>query len=328
VKVLVTGGAGYIGSHAVRELRDAGHTVAVLDDLSYGHLEAVPADVPLIQGDLADAAALRRALEGVSAVIHFAGLLSVAESVHDPAAYYRANVVKGLALLDAMLAAGVRRIVLSSTCAVYGVPVRVPIDEDHPQDPINPYGATKRAFERALLDFARAGHVRAVALRYFNAAGCHPDGTLGEDHDPEVHLIPLAVDAALGRRPGLVIHGTDYETPDGTCIRDYIHVQDLARAHVAAVTFEGGDAFQAFNLGTGRGRSVREVVTAVERVTGRAVPVATGPRRPGDPPMLVAQPDRVRQALGFTPAWTEIETIVDSAARWRREHPHGYGGRR
>ena len=326
MKVLVTGGAGYIGSHAVRELRDAGHAVAVLDDLSYGHREAVPRDVPLIDADLADAAALRRGLEGADAVIHFAGLLSVAESVRDPASYYRVNVVKGLALLDAMIAARVRRIVFSSTCAVYGVPVRVPIDESHPQEPINAYGATKRAFERVLLDYARAGLLRAVALRYFNAAGCHPDGSLGEDHDPEVHLIPLAVDAALGRGEGLRVHGDDYDTPDGTCVRDYIHVQDLARGHVAALSLEGGEPFQAFNLGTGEGRSVREVIRAVERVTGRPVPVTSGARRPGDPPALVAQPDRARAALGFVPRWQDLEAIVETTARWRRDHPHGYGG--
>jgi UDP-glucose-4-epimerase GalE len=327
VKVLVTGGAGYIGSHAVRELREAGHAVAVLDDLSYGHREAVPPDVPLIDADLADAAALRRGLEGADAVIHFAGLLSVAESVRDPASYYRANVVKGIALLDAMIAAGVRRMVFSSTCAVYGVPVRVPIDESHPQEPINAYGATKRAFERVLLDYARAGLLRAVALRYFNAAGCHPDGSLGEDHEPEVHLIPLAVDAALGRGEGLWVHGDDYDTPDGTCVRDYIHVQDLARAHVAALSLEGGEPFQAFNLGTGQGRSVREVVRAVERVTGRPVKVTSGARRPGDPPALVAQPDRARAALGFAPRWQDLEAIVETTARWRRDHPHGYGGK-
>jgi len=327
VKVLVTGGAGYIGSHAVRELREAGHAVAVLDDLSYGHREAVPRDVPLIDADLADAAALRRGLEGADAVIHFAGLLSVAESVRDPASYYRVNVVKGIALLDAMIASGVRRIVFSSTCAVYGVPVRVPIDESHPQEPINAYGATKRAFERVLLDYARAGLLRAVALRYFNAAGCHPDGSLGEDHHPEVHLIPLAVDAALGRGEGLWVHGEDYDTPDGTCVRDYIHVQDLARAHVAALSLEGGEPFQAFNLGTGQGRSVREVVRAVERVTGRPVKVTTGARRPGDPPALVAQPDRARAALGFAPRWQDLEAIVETTARWRRDHPQGYGGK-
>jgi UDP-glucose-4-epimerase GalE len=328
VKVLVTGGAGYIGSHAVRELREAGHAVAVLDDLSHGHREAVPRDVPLIDADLADTAALRRGLEGADAVIHFAGLLSVAESVRDPASYYRVNVVKGLALLDAMIASGVRRIVFSSTCAIYGVPVRVPIDETHPQEPINAYGATKRAFERVLMDYARAGLLRAVALRYFNAAGCHPDGSLGEDHDPEVHLIPLAVDAALGRGEGLWVHGDDYDTPDGTCVRDYIHVQDLARAHVAALSLEGGEPFQAFNLGTGQGRSVREVVRAVERVTGRPVKVTSGVRRPGDPPALVAQPDRARAALGFTARWQDLEAIVETTARWRRDHPQGYGGAR
>jgi len=215
--------------------------------------------------------------------------------------------------------------VFSSTCAVYGVPLRVPIDESHPQDPINSYGATKRAFERALQDHARAGLLRAVALRYFNAAGCHPDGSLGEDHDPEVHLIPLAVDAALGRGEGLWVHGDDYDTPDGTCVRDYVHVQDLARAHVAALSFEAGEPFEAFNLGTGQGRSVREVVRAVERVTGRPVKVTSGPRRPGDPPALVAQPDRARAALGFTAQWQDLEAIVETTARWRRDHPHGYG---
>ena len=250
MKVLVTGGAGYIGSHAVRELRDAGHDVTVLDDLSYGHRQAVPARrAPHRRRPRRRRRPAPRRSRASDAVIHFAGLLSVAESVRDPASYYRVNVVKGLALLDAMIAAGVRRIVFSSTCAVYGVPVRVPIDEDHPQDPINPYGATKRAFERALIDFARAGLLRAVALRYFNAAGCHPDGSLGEDHDPEVHLIPLAVDAALGRGPGLRIHGDDYDTPDGTCVRDYIHVQDLARAHVAALLSRRGRSLPGLQPG-------------------------------------------------------------------------------
>ena len=328
MKVLVTGGAGYIGSHAVRELRDAGHDVAVLDDLSHGHREAVPEGVPLVAADLADPEALARALEDADAVIHFAGLLSVAASVHDPGSYYRVNVGKGVALLEAMKAAGVGRIVFSSTCAVYGIPLRVPIDEDHPLDPINPYGATKRAFERALLDYARAGALRAVALRYFNAAGCHPDGTLGEHHDPEEHLIPIAIDAALGRRPALVLHGEDYDTPDGTCIRDYIHVLDLARAHVAALALDGGEAFQVFNLGTGRGRSVREVVGAVERVTGRAVPLKTGPRRPGDPPALVAQPERARRVMGFAASWVDLDPVVETAVRWRRDHPAGYGRER
>jgi len=257
--------------------------------------------------------------------MHFAGLLSVGGSVTDPLSYYRVNVSKGVTLLEAMLAAGVRRMIFSSTCAVYGMPVRVPMDEGHPQDPINPYGATKRAFERALLDHARAGLLRATALRYFNAAGCHPDGSLGEDHRPEEHIIPLAVDAALGRGPGLTIYGNDYDTPDGTCIRDYVHVQDLARAHVLALdNLERGEAYQAYNLGTERGHSVLEVVAAVERVTGRKVPATIGPRRAGDPPRLVAAAAASRQALGFTPAHPDLGGIVETAARWRRDHPQGY----
>jgi len=325
VKVLVTGGAGYIGSHAVRELRDAGHDIAVLDDLSRGHRKSVPPEVPLVRGDLGDAASLARALAGADAVIHFAGLLSVADSVADPISYYRTNVVKGLALLEAMQAASVRDIVFSSTCAVYGVPVRVPIDEDHPREPINPYGATKLAFERALDDLSRTGRLRAVALRYFNAAGCHPDGTLGEDHRPEEHLIPRAIDAALGRAEPLKIHGEDYDTPDGTCIRDYVHVQDLARAHVQALlALEKGEAFRAFNLGSERGSSVREVIRAVERATGKPVPLTIGPRRPGDPPRLVASALRARQELGFAPHFPELPAIVETACRWRRDHPKGY----
>jgi len=325
VKVLVTGGAGYIGSHAVRALKDAGHDVAVLDDLSRGHRGSVPPEVPLVRGDLGDAGSLSRALDGVDAVLHFAGLLSVADSVADPVSYYRTNVVKGVALLEAMHAAGVRKLVFSSTCAVYGMPVRVPMDEEHPREPINPYGATKLAFERALSDLARTGRLRAVALRYFNAAGCHPDGSLGEDHRPEEHIIPRAIDAALGRADALVIHGDDYDTPDGTCIRDYIHVQDLARAHVLALDVLEKDGFNAFNLGTGTGRSVREVIQSVERVTRKPVPARVGPRRAGDPPRLVAAVERARRDLGFTAEHTGLEPIVESAVRWRRDHPQGYG---
>jgi len=232
---------------------------------------------------------------------------------------------KGLGLLDGMLAAGVTRIVFSSTCATYGVPLRVPMDEDHPQDPINPYGASKLAFERALLDYSRAGLLRAVALRYFNAAGCHPDGSLGEQHEPEEHLIPLAIDAALGRRAELTIYGEDYDTPDGTCIRDYIHVQDLARAHVAALgCLEAGEPYQVYNLGTESGHSVREVVEAVARVAGRPVPQRMGPRRAGDPPRLVASSRRFRQARGFALQHPGLESIVRTALDWRRAHSQGY----
>jgi UDP-glucose 4-epimerase len=329
VKVLVTGGAGYIGSHAVRDLRDAGHDITVLDDLSRGHRGSVPPEVPLVRGDLGDAASLARALDGADAVIHFAGVLSVPESVADPLTYYRINVVKGVALLEAMEAAGVRDLVFSSTCATYGVPTRVPIDEDQPQEPINPYGASKLAFERALAAVCRTGRLRAVALRYFNAAGCHSDGTLGEDHRPEEHLVPRAIDAALGRGEPLQIYGEDYDTPDGTCIRDYIHVQDLARAHLLAldlVTRAGSaEAWQAINLGTGEGRSVRQVVQAVERAVRKPVPARVGPRRVGDPPRLVAAVERARRVLGFEARHSELENIVESAVRWRRDHPQGYG---
>ena len=323
MKVTVTGGAGYIGSHAVRELVRAGHAVTVLDDLSHGHRAAVDPAARLVEGDLGDARALDAALAGAEAVVHFAGLLSVEDSVRDPASYYRTNVVKGLALLEAMTRASVPRIVFSSTCATYGNPVRVPMDEDHPQLPINPYGATKLAFERALADHARAGGPRAVALRYFNAAGCHPDGGLGEDHRPEIHLIPRAVAAALGTAPALRVNGDDYDTPDGTCVRDYIHVQDLARAHVAAIA-ESDVPFRAYNLGTGRGHSVRAVLDAVGRVTGRPVPAAAGPRRPGDPPVLVSAPEKARRELGFAAQWTDLDAIVETAVRWARDHPRGY----
>ena len=332
MKVLVTGGAGYIGSHAVRELLEAGHTVTVLDDLSRGHRGAVPPEVPFVEGDLGDAAALEEALAGAGAVLHFAGLLSVAESVADPAPYYRTNVAKGLELLAAMRAARIDRIVFSSTCATYGVPQRVPIDEAHPQDPISPYGATKRAFERALADHARAGRVRAVVLRYFNAAGCHPDGSLGEDHHPEEHIVPRTIDAALGRAPALTIYGDDYDTPDGTCIRDYVHVQDLARAHLLALEaidhpITPETRYQAFNLGSGHGHSVREVVSAVERAAGEKVPVRVGGRRAGDPPRLVASAQLARERLGWQPRLSGLEPIVETALRWRRENPRGYDGR-
>jgi UDP-glucose-4-epimerase GalE len=323
VKVTVTGGAGYIGSHAVRELVRAGHAVTVLDDLSHGHRAAVDPAARLVEGDLGDARALDRAMDGADAVVHFAGLLSVEDSVRDPASYYRTNVVKGIALLDAMARGGVPRIVFSSTCATYGDPVRVPMDEDHPQRPINPYGATKLAFERALCDYAHAGGPRAVALRYFNAAGCHPEGGLGEDHRPEIHLIPRAVAAALGAAPGLRVNGDDYDTPDGTCVRDYIHVQDLARAHVAALAGPA-EPFRAYNLGTGRGHSVRAVLDAVGRVVGRPVPAEVGPRRPGDPPTLVAAPERARRELGFAAEWTDLDAIVETAVRWARDHPRGF----
>jgi len=326
VNVLVTGGAGYIGSHAVRALTAAGHQVTVLDDLSQGHRAAV-AEARFVEGDLGDPGALSRALEGADAVMHFAALASVAESVTRPALYQEVNVGKGRVLLDAMAARGIERLVFSSTCAVYGEPLRLPIDEDHPQRPVNPYGETKRAFEAELRQRAGSGRLRAVALRYFNAAGADPDGSLGEDHRPEHHLIPRAIDAALGRGAELVIHGEDYDTADGTCVRDYIHVQDLSAAHVLALRGldDGRESFRAYNLGTGRGHSVREVIRAVEHAVLRRVPTRIGPRRPGDPPALVASAERFEQELGFVPQYPELRTIVEDALRWRREHPDGYG---
>ena len=325
LKVAVTGGAGYIGSHTVAELVSLGHHVTVIDDFSAGHHAAVPGGVAVVQGDIGDLVSMSRALRGQEAVIHFAGLLSVSGSMRDPRSYFETNFVKGLGLLDAMQAAGVSRLVFSSTCATYGVP-RGPLNEDHPKEPVNPYGASKRSFEQALEAYARIGQLRAVALRYFNAAGARRDGSLGEDHAPEEHLIPLALDAAALRRAPLTIFGDDYGTEDGTCIRDYIHVDDLARAHVRALdrldVLE--DPFAAINLGTGRGTSVREVIRAVERVSGTPVPHAVGPRREGDPPRLVAGPDRARALLGFEPSITSIDEIVETAWRWRKAHPAGY----
>ena len=251
--------------------------------------------------------------------------MSVAESVSDPVSYYRVNVGEGLVLLEQMVRRGVRRIVFSSTCAVYGVPVSTPIAEDHPQDPISPYGASKRAVERALLDISRAGALRAIALRYFNAAGCDPGGRLGEDHRPEEHIVPLAVDAALGRGPGLTIFGDDYDTPDGTCIRDYIHVNDLAEAHIRSMDLLGSQRVIELNLGTGRGFSVKEIIRAAEAVTGSKVPVDYGPRRPGDAIALYADASAARKTLGWEARYREPEQIIATAWNWFQQHPDGYG---
>ncbi len=325
MKVAVTGGAGYIGSHATAELLRVGHQVTVIDDFSAGHEAAVPSSARLVRGDIGDVTAMTLALGGHDAVIHFAGLLSVGGSMKDPRSYFDTNLVKPMALLDAARIAGVGRVVFSSTCATYGVP-QGPLTEDHPKEPVNPYGASKRAFEQVLEAYARIGQLRAVALRYFNAAGARKDGSLGEDHAHEEHLIPLALDAAAGRRGPLTVFGDDYDTKDGTCLRDYIHVDDLARAHVLALDAvdHTETPFIAINLGTGQGTSVREVIDAVERVTGRKVPHGTGARRAGDPPALVAVPQRSRTVLGFEPAVTSIDEIVETAWRWREAHPRGY----
>jgi UDP-glucose-4-epimerase GalE len=332
--VVVTGGAGYVGSHAVKALAEAGDDVVVFDDLSAGHAEAVDRvarafptrTVSLVQGDVLDRGALGRvfATTGASAVMHFAARLLVGESVREPIGYYRANVTGTMTVLEAMAEAGIRRFVFSSTAATFGEPKTSPITEDHPQQPVNAYGETKLAIERALPHVARATGLQWTVLRYFNAAGADPDGLLGEDHDPEEHLIPLALAAVAGGRP-LTVFGEDYPTPDGTCIRDYVHVSDLAAAHVAALRALGaGGPSAAYNLGNGAGSSVRQVLQAVERVTGRPVPHQVGARRAGDPARLVASSDRARTELGWTPRLAALETIVETAWTWHSRHPRGY----
>jgi UDP-glucose-4-epimerase GalE len=328
-RVLVTGGAGYIGSHAVRALRADGHTVVVLDDLSAGHAEAVPPDVPLVQRPIHDRAGVTAAMREhrIDSVMHFAAWLVVPDSVRDPLRYYDNNVVGSLALLGAMVDAGVTRLVFSSTCAVYGEPDVVPIVETLPLRPINAYGETKLAIERALGHVERAHGLRWIALRYFNAAGAHPDGTIGEDHAPEIHVIPRAIQAAIGGEP-LQVFGDDYPTPDGTCLRDYIHVCDLAEAHVRALAaLERGAPSGAFNAGTGRPHSVRDIIDVVTRVVGAPVRWSVVPRRPGDPAALYAASERLQRELGWRPQFPELEQIVQHAWQWHRVHPQGYGGR-
>lgn len=324
--VLVTGGAGYIGSHAVKALARSGARVIVYDNLSAGHREAASHASVLIDGDIHDTARLRAAVRehAVDAVMHFAAWLSVGESVKDPAGYYRNNVVGALAVLDAMVAEGVQHLVFSSTAAVFGNPVETPITEDHPKQPINAYGQTKLAIEHALPHYDTAYGLRSVTLRYFNAAGADPEGELGEDHAPELHLIPRAIDAALGRGT-FQVFGEDYDTPDGTCLRDYIHVTDLASAHVLALeALRKGGPSARYNLGNGRPTSVRDVIESVGRVLGRPVPYTAGPRRAGDPGILYASSARIRRELGWQPRYEAIDVIVETAWRWREAHPDGY----
>ncbi len=324
--VLVTGGAGYIGSHAVRALLEAGRRVVVVDDLSAGHLEAVPRDVLLVRAQIHDVDAVQQLLEEnrLTAVLHFAAWLAVADSVRDPIGYYQNNVSGTLGLLLAMARAGVKHLIFSSTCAVYGEPDTMPLVETMAPRPINAYGETKLAVERALPHLERAHGLRSIALRYFNAAGAHPDGTLGEDHSPEIHLIPRAIDAALDGPP-LKVFGDDYPTPDGTCLRDYIHVCDLADAHVRALqALESGAASAIYNLGTGVPHSVRQVIDVVSQVVGRPVRWEKAPRRPGDPPQLYAAADKVQRELGWKCRYPDLLTIVQHAWRWHQSHPSGY----
>lgn len=325
MRILVIGGAGYIGSHTVKELRRAGHEPVVFDNFSAGHPQALGGSEVFV-GDLADPGAIRQCLEHwqPEAVIHFAASIFVGESVTAPTKYYRNNTVGSLNLFDALLECGVKRIVFSSTCAVYGEPRFLPLTEEHPLAPASPYGHSKRFVEQMLADFRTAYGLQSVCLRYFNAAGADPEGELGEDHDPETHLIPLVLRGALGAEP-LRVFGGDYQTPDGTCTRDYIHVQDLARAHVRAVErLAEGWAGEPLNLGCGREYSVRQVIGAAEQVTGRAIPYQVQPRRPGDVPRLVADNRRAEAALGWRPAWTDLEEIVGSCWRWMQAHPQGY----
>lgn len=322
----MTGGAGYIGSHASNTLTQAGYHVVVLDNLSAGHREAVK-DAELIEGDVGNVQLVRQVLRDhqISAVMHFAAWLDVGASVRDPAGYYRNNVIGTLGLIEAMAAESVRLFVFSSTCATYGEPIETPIAETHPQRPINSYGETKLAIERALPHFGRAYGLRSIALRYFNAAGADPDGEIGEDHSPEIHLIPRAIQAATGGE-GLQVFGDDYPTPDGTCLRDYVHVVDLADAHVKALEAlaETGRS-TAYNLGTGTPHSVRQVIESVERVTGRRVPWTLGPRRAGDPAVLYAAAHKAQAELHWKPRFADLDAIVSTAWQWHRHHPHGYG---
>jgi UDP-glucose 4-epimerase len=328
MNVLVAGGAGYIGSHAVKQLIQAGHRVVAIDNLYRGHRQAVHPRAVFEKVDLAETgrmAELMRAHQ-IECVMHFAALAYVGESVTQPLAYYENNTAGTVRLLEAMRLAGVKRLVFSSTCATYGEPEQVPIVETLRQEPINPYGWSKWCVERVLKDYLAAdAEFSFVALRYINVAGSARDGSLGEDHDPETHLIPVLLLAALGKRPPVTVFGTDYPTPDGTCIRDYIHVEDLCDAHILAMQTQRPGQGLFFNLGIGRGYSVREVIEAAGRVTGLQIPVAYGDRRPGDPAVLYANADKIRQAFNWTARYTDIDQIIATAWNWFRQHPTGYG---
>ncbi len=328
--IMVAGGAGYIGSHCLRHLREAGLDAFAFDNLSTGHGASV-AGADFVQGDLADAALIEKTMRDrkVSAVFHFAASCYVGESVTDPEKYYRNNVATTLTLLSAMRRAKVDTFIFSSTCATYGNPVQDLMDESHPQSPINPYGWSKLMVERMLADFAAAYGMKYVALRYFNAAGAHPDGTIGEDHDPETHLIPLVLQVALGKRADIQVFGNDYATPDGTCIRDYIHILDLAEAHRLGLDYlDRGGKSTAFNLGNGAGYSVLEVIRAAEKVTGKKISFRIAPRRAGDPARLVGNSTRARETLGWHQKFGDLPTILETAWKWHQGHPDGYGRRK
>jgi UDP-glucose 4-epimerase len=322
MKILVVGGAGYIGSVCAELLLDEGHQVAVFDNLTEGHRNAVDPRAQFIEGDLADRENIGKICAGnrPDAVMHFAACALVGESMQNPSKYFRNNVSNGLNLLDAMIAAGVRRLIFSSTCAIFGLPERLPIDEESPRRPINPYGESKLVFEKILQWYDCVYGLKFVSLRYFNAAGASE--RFGEDHRVETHLIPNVLKVALGQKPHVEIFGADYDTPDGTCIRDYIHIIDLARAHILALN---ASRSESYNLGTGGGASVREVIDTCRKVTGRKVQVVEKPRRPGDPARLVAASDKIKRELGWQPQFQSLERIIESAWKWHQKFPRGYG---
>lgn len=319
MSVLVVGGAGYIGSHMVKRLMRAGRDVITLDDLSSGHRDAVLGGA-FVEGSTGDKVLLKKLFgeHSFDAVMHFASFIQVGESVKDPGKYYQNNVANTLNLLEAMVNTGVTKLIFSSTAAIFGAPEYVPIDEEHPKYPINPYGLSKLMVEQMLADYDRAHGLKSVCLRYFNAAGADPEGQLGERHDPETHLIPLVLQAAAGRRDSISVFGADYETPDGTCIRDYIHIADLCEAHLLALDYLNEGKSDAFNLGNGNGFSVQEVIEIARGVTGRAIRVVQAERREGDPPRLVADSRRAREVLGWRPRHQELKTIIEHAWRWEQ----------
>lgn len=326
-RVLVTGGAGYIGSHSVKVLKEQGFEVVVLDNLITGHKEAVPPKVPFYLGDISDGALLERIMEEnpFSAVIHFAALSLVGESMVEPERYFEENTAKTNRFVANLLRLGVKNLVFSSTAATYGIPEVIPIPEETKPQPVNPYGLSKLMIEECLRWLEKAHGLRWIALRYFNAAGAALDGSIGEDHATETHLIPLILKTALGLRESISVFGTDYPTPDGTCIRDYVHVLDLAEAHILALAFlQDGGASGVFNVGTGIGYSVREVIEAAKRVTGADIPVVEADRRAGDPGILVAKTERIQKEMGWQPRYSDLETILATAWRWHSGHPQGY----
>jgi UDP-glucose 4-epimerase len=321
MKILVVGGAGYIGSVCAELLLDEGHSVSVFDNLSEGHRRALDPRAEFIEGDLVDRQSIEKTLakQRPDAVMHFAANALVGESMQNPSKYFRNNIANGLNLLDAMIVAGVGKIIFSSTCAIFGPPDRLPIDETTPPRPINPYGESKVAFERILRWYGEIHGLKFVSLRYFNAAGA--SAKFGEDHRVETHLIPNVLKVALGEKQNVEIFGTDYETPDGTCIRDYIHILDLARAHILALKSDKSDFY---NLGTGGGASVREVIDSCRKVTGRKIDIVEKPRRPGDPPRLIASSEKIKRELGWKPQFQSLDAIIESAWKWHQKFPHGY----